>query len=109
MNQRAGFFEVRQFAVGKDENARHIKQKTILSGGWLDVTRGSLRWYEPDQVMRVERGSLLSVPHRGTPRSINCKNKYTLKFQNVNLIIRRCYFASADSRSDKISSADSMP
>lgn len=30
----------------------------------------SLRQYDLDQVMRVERGSLLSVPHRRTPRSI---------------------------------------
>ena len=30
----------------------------------------SLRQYDLDQVIRVERRSLLSVPHRGTPRSI---------------------------------------
>jgi hypothetical protein len=30
----------------------------------------SLRQHDLDQVMRVERGSLLSVPHRGTPRSV---------------------------------------
>jgi len=30
----------------------------------------SLRQHDLDQVIRVERGSLLSVPHRGTPRSI---------------------------------------
>ena len=30
----------------------------------------SLRQHDLDQVFRVERGSLLSVPHRGTPRSI---------------------------------------
>jgi hypothetical protein len=30
----------------------------------------SLRQYDLDQVMRVERGSLLSVPLRGTPRSV---------------------------------------
>jgi len=31
---------------------------------------GSLRQHDLDQVIRVERGSLLSVPHRGTPRSV---------------------------------------
>jgi hypothetical protein len=30
----------------------------------------SLRQHDLDQVLRVERGSLLSVPHRGTPRSV---------------------------------------
>lgn len=30
----------------------------------------SLRQHDLDQVIRVERGSLVSVPHRGTPRSI---------------------------------------
>ena len=30
----------------------------------------SLRQYDLDQVIRVERGPLVSVPHRGTPRSI---------------------------------------
>ncbi len=30
----------------------------------------SLRQHDLDQVVRVERGSLLSVPLRGTPRSI---------------------------------------
>ena len=30
----------------------------------------SLRQHDLDQVIRVKRGSLLSVPHRGTPRSI---------------------------------------
>ena len=30
----------------------------------------SLRQHDLDQVIRVERGSLLSVPHRRTPRSI---------------------------------------
>lgn len=30
----------------------------------------SLRQYDLDQVMRVERDTLLSVPLRGTPRSI---------------------------------------
>ena len=34
------------------------------------LKRCSLRQYDLDQVIRVERGSLLSVPHRGTPRSI---------------------------------------
>lgn len=39
----------------------------------------SLRQYDLDQVLRVERGSLLSVPHRGTPRLI-LYNKYTRNF-----------------------------
>ena len=30
----------------------------------------SLRQHDLDQVIRVEHGLLLSVPHRGTPRSI---------------------------------------
>jgi len=30
----------------------------------------SLRQHDLDQVIRVERGSLLSVPHRRTPRSV---------------------------------------
>jgi hypothetical protein len=44
----------------------------------------SLRQYDLDQVLRVERGSLLSVPRRGTPRSV--VYKYTLIFQAVNLM-----------------------
>ena len=36
----------------------------------FDSQKESLRQYDLDQVMRVERGSLLSVPHRGAPRSI---------------------------------------
>jgi hypothetical protein len=36
----------------------------------VDWIEKSLRQYDLDQVLRVERGSLLSVPHRGTPRSI---------------------------------------
>lgn len=43
----------------------------------------SLRQHDLDQVIRVERGSLLSVPHRRTPRSI-VDDKYTLIFQTVN-------------------------
>jgi hypothetical protein len=43
----------------------------------------SLRQHDLDQVIRVERGSLLSVPHRGTPRSI-VGNKYTRISWNVN-------------------------
>ena len=43
----------------------------------------SLRQHDLDQVIRVERGSLLSVPQRGTPRSI-VTHKYTLIFQTVN-------------------------
>lgn len=34
------------------------------------MNRCSLRQHDLDQVIRVERGSLLSVPHRGTPRSV---------------------------------------
>ncbi len=44
----------------------------------------SLRQHDLDQVIRVERGTLLSVPHRGTPRSI-VECKYTRNFQIVNL------------------------
>ncbi len=36
----------------------------------VNLIEKSLRQYDLDQVMRVERGSLLSVPHRGTPRSV---------------------------------------
>ena len=43
----------------------------------------SLRQHDLDQVIRVERGSLLSVPHRRTPRSIVGDN-YTRIFQDVN-------------------------
>ncbi len=43
----------------------------------------SLRQHDLDQVIRVERGSLLSVPHRGTPRSIVDDN-YTRISYNVN-------------------------
>jgi hypothetical protein len=39
----------------------------------------SLRQHDLDQVIRVERGSLLSVPHRRTPRSIVGYN-YTRNF-----------------------------
>jgi hypothetical protein len=43
----------------------------------------SLRQHDLDQVIRVEHGLLLSVPHRGTPRSIvDCK--YTRNLRNVN-------------------------
>ncbi len=34
------------------------------------MNRCSLRQHDLDQVIRVERGPLLSVPQRGTPRSI---------------------------------------
>jgi hypothetical protein len=43
----------------------------------------SLRQHDLDQVIRVERGSLLSVPQRGTPRSI-VGHKYTLFLEAVN-------------------------
>jgi len=39
----------------------------------------SLRQHDLDQVIRVERGSLLSVPHRGAPRYI-IDDKYTRIF-----------------------------
>ena len=39
----------------------------------------SLRQHDLDQVIRVERGSLLSVPHRRTPRS-NVDDNYTRNF-----------------------------
>lgn len=50
----------------------------------VDKKLYSLRQYDLDQVLRVERGSLLSVPRRGTPRSVIYN--YTLLFQAVNLI-----------------------
>ena len=43
----------------------------------------SLRQHDLDQVIRVERGSLLSVPHRRTPRSI-VDHKYTRISGDVN-------------------------
>ncbi len=49
----------------------------------VDKNLYSLRQYDLDQVLRVERGSLLSVPRRGTPRSVIYN--YTLIFQAVNL------------------------
>ena len=48
----------------------------------VDKNLYSLRQYDLDQVLRVERGSLLSVPRRGTPRSIIYN--YTLIFPAVN-------------------------
>jgi len=42
-------------------------KKTILSGGWLILNLCSLRWHEPDQVMRVERVTLLSAGRTGSP------------------------------------------
>ena len=36
----------------------------------VNLIEKSLRQYDLDQVMRVERGSLLSVLHRRTPRSV---------------------------------------
>jgi hypothetical protein len=33
----------------------------------VDESRESLRWYDPDQVMRVERGTLLSACNTGSP------------------------------------------
>ena len=50
----------------------------------VDKKLYSLRQYDLDQVLRVERGSLLSVLLRGTPRSVIYN--YTLIFQAVNLI-----------------------
>jgi hypothetical protein len=50
----------------------------------VDKRLYSLRQYDLDQVLRVERGSLLSVPRRGTPRSVIYN--YTLIFPAVNLI-----------------------
>ncbi len=49
----------------------------------VDKKLYSLRQYDLDQVLRVERGSLLSVLRRGTPRSVIYN--YTLIFQAVNL------------------------
>jgi hypothetical protein len=49
----------------------------------ISITRRSLRQHDLDQVIRVERGSLLSVPHRGTPRSIVGYN-YTRILPSVN-------------------------
>lgn len=43
----------------------------------------SLRQHDLDQVIRVERGSLLSVPHRETPRLI-VVNKYNRILRAVN-------------------------
>jgi len=45
----------------------------------IDEKVCSLRQHDLDQVIRVERGSLLSVPQRGTPRSIVVYN-YTRNF-----------------------------
>ena len=45
----------------------------------IDENVCSLRQHDLDQVIRVERGSLLSVPQRGTPRSIVVYN-YTRNF-----------------------------
>lgn len=53
----------------------------------VDKKLYSLRQYDLDQVLRVERGSLLSVPRRGTPRSVIYN--YTLIFQAVNLMKTR--------------------
>jgi len=36
----------------------------------VDEKLCSLRQYDLDQVLRVERGSLLSAPRRGTPRMV---------------------------------------
>ena len=64
-----GSIGVRQVTVGEDNNT--LQNKTILRGeGWLMHKLYSLRQHDLDQVIRVERGSLLSVPQRGTPRSI---------------------------------------
>ena len=52
----------------------------------IDLQKYSLRQHDLDQVIRVERGTLLSVPHRGTPRSVvGCK--YTRNSEVVNLKI----------------------
>jgi hypothetical protein len=48
----------------------------------------SLRQHDLDQVLRVERGSLLSVPHRGTPRSVvTTVIKLVDYFVNTNIIL----------------------
>jgi hypothetical protein len=64
--QGAGFFGVRQIAVGKDDDARHVSSfcrpsaafgaKKILRKRRIKVSgKESLRWHYPVQVMRVER------------------------------------------------------
>lgn len=45
-------------------------KKSSEGGGWLMVKVCSLRQYDLDQVLRVERFTLLSVPCCGTPRSV---------------------------------------
>jgi hypothetical protein len=85
MQKRTRIFKVGYFTIGEDNDALHKyvdsssplptpngrwgKENHPRDGGWL-INRNSLRQYDLDQVMRVERGSLLSVPHRGAPRSV---------------------------------------
>ena len=57
------------------------------------VNQCSLRQYDLDQVVRVERGSLLSVPHRGTPRSVVTTIVIRLQInvnQKIGRLLRRC-------------------
>lgn len=57
----------------------------------------SLRQHDLDQVIRVERGSLLSVPHRGTPRSV------------VGVVIRRTsYFVNTQTDRQVFRSASTL-
>jgi hypothetical protein len=88
--KEAGLIDIGEFAVGENDDSLHDfeprqNKKSSEGGGWLLLKRlCSLRQYDLDQVLRVERGSLLSVPRRGTPRSV--VYKYTLIFQAVNLM-----------------------
>jgi hypothetical protein len=63
----------------------------------MDKKLYSLRQYDLDQVLRVERGSFLSVPRRGTPRSVSYN--YTLIFQAVNLMKTNAALGGCSKRS----------
>lgn len=60
----------------------------------------SLRQHDLDQVLRVERGSLLSVPHRGTPRSVVATILIRLE---INVNQKMDCFVAAPPRNDGLS------
>jgi hypothetical protein len=73
----AGSFRVAEQAVRKDEGAgfghtdlqflERCKKTILMAEDGLSSVQASLRRHDPDQVMRVERATLLSACTTGSP------------------------------------------
>src|SRR5215216_6699856 len=81
VNNGTPFIEIWKFAVGEDNDA--LQRKILQGRRMVDSSVYSLRQHDLDQVLRVERITLLSArPCTGTP--FNCHYKYTRNFETVN-------------------------